>query len=104
MHFAYSIVHNYTVRAGYIRSCISFNYKNAAGASVVTEAMTTSNESICCSEVDRVVEKKEGGSAVSCIIDHKGFHSVCLDVWVLQTAYFNYQQHYGVAEEKAVHE
>ena len=37
--------------------------------------MTTSHESICCSEVDRVVEKKEeGSSAVSCIIDHKGFH------------------------------
>ena len=35
MYFTYSIVHNYTVQAGY--SCISFNYyKNAAGASVVT--------------------------------------------------------------------
>ena len=55
------------------------------------EAMTTSHENICCSEVDRVVEKKEeGSSAVSCIIDHEGFHSVCLDVWVLQTTYFNY--------------
>ena len=65
--------------------------------------MTTSHENICCSELDRVIEKKEeGSSAVSCIIDHKGFHSVCLDVWVLQTAYFNYWQHYGVAEEKAV--
>ena len=44
---------------------------------MVTEAMTTSHESICCSEVDRMhmVEKKEeGSSAVSCIIDHKGFH------------------------------
>ena len=50
------------------------------------EAMTTSQESICYSEVDREVEKKEeGGSAVSCIIDHDGFHSVCLDVCVLQT-------------------
>ena len=65
--------------------------------------MTTSHENICCSEVDRVVEKKEeGSSAISCIIDHEGFHSVCLDVWVLQTAYFNYRQHYGVAKEKAV--
>ena len=62
--------------------------------------MTTSHESICCSEVDRVVEKKEEGSMQY----HEGFHSVCLDVWVLQTAYFNYWQHYGVAEEKAVHE
>ena len=39
-------------------------------------------------------------SAVSCIIDHEGFHSVCLDVWVLQTAYFNYRKHYGVADKK----
>ena len=62
--------------------------------------------SICCSGVDRVVEKKEEeSSALSCIIDHKGFiYGMCLDVWVLQTAYFNYWQHYGVAEEKAVHE
>ena len=60
--------------------------------------MTTSHENICCSEVDRVIEKKEeGSSAVSCIIDQEGFHSVCLDVWVLQTTYFNYRQHYGVA-------
>ena len=67
--------------------------------------MTTSHENICCSDVDKVVEKKEeGSSAVSCIIDHEGFHSVCLDVRVLQTAYFNYWQHYDVAEEKAVHE
>ena len=65
--------------------------------------MTTSHENICCFEVDRIVEKKEeGSSAVSSIIDHKGFHSVCLDVWVLQTTYFNYRQYYGVAEEKAV--
>ena len=64
--------------------------------------MTTSHESICCSEVDRVVEKKEEGSSLA-LLNTKVF-SVCLDVWVLQTAYFNYRQHYGVAEEKAVHE
>ena len=51
-----------------------------------------------------VEKKEEGSSAVSCIIDHEGFHSVFLDVWVLQIAYFNYWQHYGVAEEKAIHE
>ena len=37
--------------------------------------MTASHESICCFEVDRVVEKKEeGSSVVFCIIDHEGFH------------------------------
>ena len=46
----------------------------------------------------------KGDIAVSCITDHEGFHGVCLNVWVLQTAYFNYRQRYGVAEEKAIHE
>ena len=64
--------------------------------------MTTSHENICCSEVDRVVEKKEEGSSLA-LLTTKVFIA-CLDVWVLQTAYFNYRQHYGVAEEKAVHE
>ena len=35
------------------------------------------------------------GSEVNCIIDHEGFESVCLNVWVLQTAYFAYRYHYG---------
>ena len=29
------------------------------------ETMTTSHENICCSEVDRVVEKKEEGSSLA---------------------------------------
>ena len=67
--------------------------------------MPTKQQSICCCEVDKVVQKKcEGDIAVSCITDHEGFHGVCLNVWVLQTGYFNYQQRYGVAEEKAIHE
>ena len=32
---------------------------------------------------------------VDCITLHPGFQSVCLDVWVLQTAYFSLRQHYG---------
>ena len=67
--------------------------------------MPTNQQSICCCEVDKGVQKKyEGDSAVSCITDHEGFYGVCLNVWVLQTAYFNYRQRYGVAEEKAIHE
>ena len=68
--------------------------------------MPTKQQSICCCEVDKVVQKKCEviAHAVSCITDHEGFHGVCLNVWVLQTAYFNYRQRYGVAEEKAIHE
>ena len=66
--------------------------------------MPTNQRSIYCCEVDKVVQKKyEDDIAVSCITDYEGFHGVCLNVWVLQTAYFNYRQRYGVAEEKAIH-
>ena len=48
----------------------------------------------------------ESEKDVSGITDHEGFESVCLNVWVLQTAYFNYRQlqRYGEAVEKTVHE
>ena len=36
-------------------------------------------------------------SSIQCITEHPGFSSVCLNIWVLQTAYYQYQQHYGVA-------
>ena len=53
-------------------------------------------ESICCSEITRIQEKKEEGEeVVNCITMHPGFQTVCLDVWVLQTAYFSLRQHYG---------
>ena len=62
----------------------------------------TSKECICFCEVDRVVLKKEESSReISCIADHEGFESVCLDVWVLQAAYY---YHYGHPEEKGDHE
>ena len=49
------------------------------------EPKPTSLESICCCVLDEVAEKmQDGGSKVSCIINHEGFHSVCLDVWVLR--------------------
>ena len=38
------------------------------------------------------------------LLHHEGFESVCLNVWVLQIAYFNYRQHYGEKEEKTGHE
>ena len=31
----------------------------------------------------------------TCITGHPGFHGVCLDMWVLQTAYFSFRQRYG---------
>ena len=67
--------------------------------------MPTSHEYICCCDVERVVMKKEeSASEISCINDHEGFESECLNVWVLQSAYFNCRYHYGDAEEKDIHE
>ena len=56
--------------------------------------MPTSGECICCCEVDKVVSKMEETGA-SCITEHEGFGAVCLNRWVLQTAYFQYRQQYG---------
>ncbi len=56
--------------------------------------MPTVEESICCEEIEKVKEKMEL-ETVCCITSHPGFQSVCLDVWVLQTAYYSLRQHYG---------
>ena len=64
--------------------------------------MPTNHECVCCCEIDTVYNESEND--ISCITDHEGFESVCLNVWVLQTAYFNYRQRYSEAVEKTVHE
>ena len=55
--------------------------------------MPSSREWVCCREI-QVVEQKLRESDVKrqCITGHNGFDPVCLNVWVLQTAYF---QQYG---------
>lgn len=56
--------------------------------------MPTGEECICCCEIAWVADKLEGTGAPS-IIEHKGFNVVCLNVWMLQTAYYQYKQQYG---------
>ena len=66
------------------------------------QIMPTARECICCCEIDQIITKKQesgNGSEVLCIINHEGFAPVCLNLWVLQTAYFAYRQHYGDMEE-----
>ena len=60
--------------------------------------MTTSRECVCCREVPAMVAKIDelGDTSVACITQHPGFATVCLDVWVLQTAYYQYRQEHGV--------
>ena len=65
--------------------------------------MPSCRECICCCEIDRMVMKKEeDASEISCITDHEGFESVCLNVWVLQAAYFSYRYHYTVMLKKRI--
>lgn len=59
-------------------------------------------ECVCCREIDQVVHKNleavevEGlEQAPGCITDHPGFPAVCLNFWVLQTAWLQFKQQYG---------
>ena len=59
-------------------------------------------QSVCCKEITAVVNKCESmdssePSTTQCIINHDGFDPVCLNIWVLQTA-FNYRHHYGTCD------
>ena len=58
--------------------------------------MSTSCECVCRPEIDKVAEKmQEGPHEVTCITALEGFEAVCLNVMVLQAAYFQYRQQYG---------
>lgn len=66
--------------------------------------MPTAVECVCCCEIEEVdaVQQQLDESTTSCITLHPGFASVCLDLWVLQTAYHSYRQQYGEMET-AIH-
>ncbi|PIK44205.1 putative P2X purinoceptor 7-like [Apostichopus japonicus] len=58
--------------------------------------MPSARECRCCHEASAVMEKNAEGEGNSvCITEHQGFQPVCLDPWVLQTASYQYSQHYG---------
>ena len=61
--------------------------------------MPTEEECICCCEIAQVVDKLEGTGA-PCITEHEGFNAVCLNMWVLQTTYYQYKQQYGKHSKK----
>ena len=59
-------------------------------------------ECVCCHEIpevmnrnDEVSEQEQPSVPYSCITNNLGFHAVCLNRWVLQTAWFQYKQQYG---------
>lgn len=57
-------------------------------------AMPTAKESICCQEVQ--IDAKRGSiHQLTCITQHPGFGPVCLDEYVLETAYYQNRSQYG---------
>nr|XP_054763270.1 uncharacterized protein LOC129269815 [Lytechinus pictus] len=61
------------------------------------QAMPRVVESYCCKEVAQVVAMMDQYTAaeLNCITEHPGFEGVCLNPWVLDTAYLGYRQQYG---------
>jgi hypothetical protein len=68
--------------------------------------MPTTRECVCCCDIVEIERKKKLLEiSVKCITLHPGFYTVCLDMWVLQAAYYVYRQHYGAtAHHGSVHE
>ena len=46
----------------------------------------------------------DSGSEVDCITDCEGLQAVCLNLWVIQTAYFSYRPCLGELPHKIDHE
>ncbi|XP_052277756.1 P2X purinoceptor 7-like [Dreissena polymorpha] len=68
--------------------------------------MDSEVESVCCREVENVDMKRDSFSsesqeALQCITEHPGFRTVCLDQYVLETAYYQYVQQYGQMHHQA---
>ena len=59
-------------------------------------------ECVCCHEIERISSKNEEvfehvkpTEPYDCKTDNPGFRTVCLDRWVLQAAWLDYEQQYG---------
>ncbi len=66
------------------------------------EIMDREEECVYCHEIEQVANKNQEvmeylkpNLPYDCITDNPGFHSVCLDRWVLQAVWLDYQQQYG---------
>ena len=60
---------------------------------------------MCVLQGDCKDGRENGRAGESCISQHPGFQAVCLKVCVLQTAYYQYQQHYGIGvDPSSLHE
>ena len=51
-------------------------------------------ECVCCRDNNEAIEVEGLAEPQVCIIQHHGFQAVCLNRWVLQTAWYQYRQQY----------
>ncbi|CAH3131259.1 unnamed protein product [Porites lobata] len=63
------------------------------------QPMPSVPENVCCHEIGQIWlmtkvtdASPQTGVQMSCITEHPGFQSTCLDVWILETAYYAYRQ------------
>ena len=69
------------------------------------EIMNSHIECVCCREIQPILNKIEAlETPVLCITEHPGFNTVCLDVWVLQTSYYQYRQYHHGSQIASVNE
>ena len=63
------------------------------------------SECMCCKEINAVINKNDEvvGETPTCITQHPGFSAVCLNIWVLQTAWYQYKQQYDEPFEGPEH-
>ncbi|KXJ11944.1 P2X purinoceptor 7 [Exaiptasia diaphana] len=66
------------------------------------QVMDREVECLCCHEIPQIMEKNRQVAEeenltepLKCITDNPGFKAVCLNRWVLETAWFQYSQQYG---------
>ena len=80
---------------------LHFAFINARCTCGNCQIMDRVEECVCCKEIDCVKNKLYEAVTVgelveppSCITQHPGFSAVCLNRWVLQTAWLQYKQQY----------
>lgn len=58
--------------------------------------MPTVIECVWCKEIEKIQSLMEDHeSPEDCVTSHPGFHPACLNVYVLQIAYYQYRQQYN---------
>ncbi|XP_068703689.1 uncharacterized protein [Montipora foliosa] len=74
------------------------------------QILNRNEECTCCSEFPQICDKNkeavkmgEVAEAPVCITQHPGFQAVCLNRWVLHTAWYQYKQQYSQSYEGPQH-